>query len=59
MVLPPNPPPISAGVTLIFSGPHPSTAAVRDRTMKWPCDDAQIVALPSWLQSATHAWGSM
>ena len=59
MVLPPNPPPISAGTTLIRAVSHPSMAAVWARTLKWPCDEHHTVALPSWPASAVTAWGSM
>ena len=35
------------------------TDAVIARTMKWPCDDAQTLALPSARASTTQACGSM
>ena len=38
---------------------HPSTVAVDERTMKWPWEEAQMTALPSWSQSTTQACGSM
>ena len=41
----------------VFS--QPSMAAVEDRTLKWPCEEHQMVVRPSWPVSATQAWGSM
>ena len=59
VVLPPKPPPISAGITLMRVFSQPSMAAVDERTLKCPCEEHQIVVWPSWPLSATQAWGSM
>src|ERR1700676_2602196 len=49
VVLPPNPPPISAGTTLIFPGVMPSTCALSVRPAKAPWVEQEIVAWPSEL----------
>ena len=47
MVLPPKPPPISAGMARISLWVVPVSKAVMARTMNWPWLELQIVALPS------------
>ena len=47
VVLPPKPPPISAGMVLIRDGEMPSCAAVRSRMAKWPWLDTHSRILPS------------
>ena len=59
MVLPPKPPPISAGLTLTSPMVMPVSFAVRLRTAKCPWLELQISALPPPSQFARHAWGSM
>jgi hypothetical protein len=44
MVLPPNPPPISAGIARMSATAMPVILAVALRTMKWPWLLLQIVA---------------
>ena len=59
VVLPPNPPPISAGMTLMRPGSHPITLAVMERTAKCPCEEHHTTDRPSSPVSATTACGSM
>ena len=48
MVLPPKPPPISAGMTRMLRDVHAAAARAQSaRTMNWPWVELQIVALPS------------
>ena len=56
-VLPPKPPPISAGLTLMSPMVMPVSLAVRLRTAKWPWLELQISALPPPSQFARQAWG--
>ena len=46
-VLPPNPPPISAGVTRRSESGRPRSRAVKARIWKWPWLDPQTSACPS------------
>ena len=47
MVLPPKPPPISAGMARMSLCVMPVSRADMARTMNWPWLELQIVALPS------------
>ncbi len=58
-ILPPKPPPISEGVTLIVAGSLPVRVAVSFLTPKGPWVAHQISAVPSSRAFTRHAWGSM
>ena len=58
MVLPPKPPPISAGIARTSLSFAPVSWAVMSRTMKWPWLLLQIVTCPA-LTLTTQACGSM
>ena len=47
MVLPPKPPPISAGIARMSLCWMPVSWAVMSRTMNWPWLELKIVAWPS------------
>ena len=59
MVLPPKPPPISVGMTLIMSVDSPSTFALNARTMNAPCVQHHTTERPSSPVRASTACGSM
>ena len=59
MVLPPKPPPISAGMARMSESLAPVIRAVAFLTMKWPWLELQMVARPSAVTLTRHAWGSM
>ena len=56
--LPPKPPPISIGTTLISDTGRPSTFAALSRMPKWPWLLHQIVSRPSGDHDAVPFWGS-
>ena len=58
-ILPPKPPPISIGVTLMFDTGISRILAVTSRTTKAPCVEHQICRRPSWFQRAVTLCGSM
>ena len=58
-VLPPNPPPISIGMTLMLETGIPRMLAHWSLTLKWPWLLDQMVSLPSGLHIAVPAWGSI
>jgi hypothetical protein len=57
-ILPPKPPPISVGTTLIFEIGWPSIREVC-RAMNEPCVAVQIVTWPSEFHMAVATCGSM
>ena len=59
VVLPPNPPPISDGITRIREFSIPRSFAQYARTMNWPWLEHQMVECPSSPTLATAACGSM
>ena len=59
MVLPPNPPPISAGMARMSLCGMPVRYDVMARTMNWPWLELQIVVLLSAATLIRHACGSM
>ena len=59
MVLPPKPPPISAGIARILLCGMPVRKAVMARTMNWPWLELQTVVLPSGSTLTRQACGSM
>ena len=58
-VLPPNPPPISSGITLMLDAGIPSTAAVPSPIWKWPWELCHSVIRPFGSHHAVAEWGSM
>ena len=50
LVLPPKPPPISIGITFTSAMGMPSMCATVSRIANGPCDDVQIVSVPSGFQ---------
>ena len=58
-VLPPKPPPISAGMARTALCGKPLKCALIARTMKWPWLLLQMVALPSWVTLTRQECGSM
>ncbi len=59
MVLPPNPPPISAGMARMSLCGMPVRYAVIARTMNWPWLELQIVVLLSGATLIRQACGSI
>ncbi len=59
MVLPPKPPPISAGMARMSLSLVPVSWPVMSRTMKWPWLLLQMVVLPSLATLTRQACGSM
>ena len=59
MVLPPKPPPISAGMARMSLCGIPVRYAVIARTMNWPWLELQIVVLPSGATEIRQACGSI
>ncbi len=59
MVLPPKPPPISAGIARMLLCGMPVRNEVMARTMNWPWLELQIVVLPSAPTLTVQACGSM
>ena len=58
-ILPPKPPPISSGTTLMRDRGICSNSATWARTVKAPCVLHQMVTLPSGFQRAVALCGSM
>ena len=58
-ILPPKPPPISMGVTLICDTGISSSSAIASRTVNAPWVLHQTCSLPSGFQCAAPLWGSM
>ena len=59
MVLPPKPPPISAGMALILLCGISVSMDVIARTMNWPWLELQMVVLPSAATLTRQACGSI
>ena len=59
IVLPPKPPPISAGIARMSDWFSPVSNAVMARTMNWPWLDDQMVVLLSAATLTRQAWGSI
>ena len=59
MVLPPKPPPISAGMARTSLCGMPVSIDVIARTMNWPWLELQIVVLPSDATEIRQACGSI
>ncbi len=59
MVLPPKPPPISAGMARMSLCGIPVSIEVMARTMNWPWLELQIVVLPSGATEIRQACGSI
>ena len=59
MVLPPKPPPISAGMARMSLCGMPVSSEVMARTMNWPWLDHQIVACRPRRRTTVQACGSM
>ena len=58
-ILPPKPPPISIGITLICDTGISSNCAIESRTVNAPCVLHQTCNLPSLFQRAVALCGSM
>ena len=58
-ILPPNPPPISIGVTLMLETGIWRIVAVTSRTTKAPWVEHQMCSRPSWFHRAVTLWGSI